>query len=328
MQSLLNSPQLPSQISRPALNLPRALPRGGKIGVVAPASPAPPHILEYGLEVVREQGFEVVLGSHVSDRYGHLAGRDEDRAADLHEMFSRDDIDAVLCARGGSGSIRLLRHLDWDLIARNPKPFLGYSDVTILELAFLKKCGMPSFFAPMVASDFARHPWASCMELLWRMVCETGPADDLIDCRCGEAETVVAGVAEGPCVGGTLSLVVATLGTPFEIDTDGAVFFFEDVHESPARIERYLTQMLLAGKLDRVAGFLIGNVPYEASDEERARFLPAHQVYRDLLEPLGKPMIYAWPHGHDPSPVTLPQGIRVRLDADRKKVSVLDPAVR
>jgi muramoyltetrapeptide carboxypeptidase len=310
------------------LNLPRALRPGGTLGIIAPSSPVSREVFERGLEVVRGQGFRVVVGEHVFDRRGHLAGTDRDRAADLHEMFLRDDIDAILSARGGSGSIRLLRCLDWDLIAAHPKPFLGYSDVTILGLALLKKCGMPSFFAPMVSSDFAHHPWQSCLDVLWRMICEPAPAGALVDSRCAEAETLVGGIAEGPCVGGTLSLVAATMGTPFEVETDGCVFFFEDVHESPARIERYLTQMLLAGKFDHVAGFLIGNAPFEGTDEEKARYLPVRQVYMDLLAPLGKPMVHAWPVGHDPSPITIPMGISVRLDADRKAVTVLEPAVR
>jgi muramoyltetrapeptide carboxypeptidase len=310
------------------LILPRALPRGGTLGIVAPASPVNREALAQGRAALHEWGFRTVVGEHVLDRYGHLAGRDADRAADLHAMFGREDVDAVICARGGSGSIRLLPLLDWDLIAAIPKPFLGYSDITILELALLKKCRMPTFFAPMVTSDFARGSRPECVELLWKMVCRPEPAGELEDPRCADAETLVGGVAEGPCVGGTLSLVVPTLGTEFEVDTDGAVLFFEDVHESPARIERYLMQLLLAGKLERASGFLVGNVPYEADAEEQARFLSAEQVYRDLLAPLGKPLVYGWPHGHDPSPVTLPMGVRVRLDADRKSVTVLDPAVR
>jgi len=310
------------------LNLPPALPAGGTIGIVSPASPPKRDHFDRGLEALHRHGFRTVLGEHVVDRYGHLAGPDEARAADLHAMFLREDVDAILCARGGSGAIRLLPHLDWDLISAHPKPFLGYSDITVLEAAFLKRCGMPSFFAPMVASDFAHDPWPGCIDLLWRMVCRREPAGELADPRCSDAVTLVGGTAEGPCVGGTLSLLVATLGTPYEIETEGCVFFFEDVHESPARIERYLCQLLLAGKLERVTGFLIGNVPYDDADEAHAPFLPASQVYTDLLEPLGKPLIYGWPHGHDPSPVTLPIGIRVRMDADRKSVTVLEPAVR
>jgi muramoyltetrapeptide carboxypeptidase len=303
------------------------LPRGGCLGIVAPASPVDPAALERGRAILHEWGFRTVLGDHVLDRRGHLAGRDEDRAADLHRMFADPEVDAVICARGGSGAIRLLPLLDCELIAAHPKPFLGYSDITILELALLKRCRLPSFFAPMVTPDFARGASAECIELLWKLVCEPSPAGELLDPRCSEAVTLVGGVAEGPCVGGTLSLIVPTLGTPWEIETENAVFFFEDVHESPARVERYLMQLRLAGKLDCTAGFLIGNAPYEADDAERAGYLEIDQVYRDLLEPLGKPLVYGWPHGHDPSPVTLPIGVRVRLDADRKSLEVLDPAV-
>lgn len=268
-----------------------------------------------------------MVGEHVLDRRGHLAGRDEDRVADLHRMFANPEVDAVICARGGSGAIRLLPLLDCDLIAAHPKPFLGYSDVTILELALLKRCRLPSFFAPMVTPDFARGASPECLRLLWKQVCEPAPAGELWDPRTGSAVTLRGGMAEGPLVGGTLSLIVPTLGTEWEIETEGAVFFFEDVHESPARVERYLMHLRLAGKLDRVAGFLIGNAPYEVDEEERARYLEIEDVYRDVLVPLGKPLVYGWPHGHDPSPVTLPMGVRVRLDADRKSVTVLDPAV-
>ena len=314
-------------MKRLSLNLPPALPRGGTIGIVAPASPGAPDVFERGRAAVEAHGFRTVVGEHLFDRYGHMAGRDEDRAADLHAMFQREDVDAILCARGGSGSIRLFRHLDWDLIAAHPKPFLGYSDITSLELAFLKRCRMPSFFAPMVTSDFAHDPWPHCLELLWRLVGDPQPAGEIVDPRCAEAVTLVGGVAEGPCVGGTLALIAATMGTPYEPDLDGCVFFFEDVHESPARMERYLTQLLLGGKLDHVAGFLIGNAPYDAPEEEKARYLAIEQVYADLLQPLGKPLVYGWPHGHDPSPITLPIGIPVRLDADRKQVTVLEAAV-
>lgn len=315
-------------LDRASLRLPLALPRNGTLGIVAPASPIRSReTLERGLEAIRREGFQVVLGDHLWDHYGHLAGRDEDRAADLHAMFSRSDVDAVLCARGGSGSIRLLRHLDWDLIAAHPKPFLGYSDVTILQLAFLRRCGLPTFFAPMVGPDFAREPTEWCRELLWRQVCEPAPAGALNDPRVVEAEVLVSGSAEGVCVGGTLALVVATLGTPYEIDLQGAIFCFEDVHESPARVERYLTQLLLAGKLDQVNGFLIGNVPWEATEEEQARFLTARQVYLDLLAPLGKPVLCGVPFGHDPSPITLPLGIRIRLETGPPRITVLEAAV-
>jgi muramoyltetrapeptide carboxypeptidase len=317
----------PVSASSPLI-LPPALRPGGTLGIVAPSSPVEPEALERGREVLHRQGFRTLLGEHVFDRYGHLAGRDVDRAADLHAMFRREDVDAVLCARGGSGSIRLLPYLDWDLIAAHRKPFIGYSDITTLELALLKRCRLPSFFAPMVTSDFAQGISAACLEMVWRLVCRPEPAGPLLDSRTEHAVTLVGGSAEGPLVGGTLTLVAATLGTPYEVETDGCLFFFEDVHESPARIERYLTHLLLAGKLERVTGFLIGNVPWEGSEAEKAHYLEVEQVYRDLLQPLRKPLVYGWPHGHDPSPVPLPMGIRARLDADRRTVTILEGAVR
>jgi len=287
----------------------------------------PPEALERGVAALRARGFRVLLGEHAGDRRGHLAGEDRDRAADLHAMFVREDVDAVLCARGGSGSIRLLPHLDWDLLAAHPRVFLGYSDVTILQLALLRRCRQPSFFAPMVTPDFAREPSAACVELLRRLACEPLPAGELADPRASAAVTLAPGAAEGPLVGGTLSLVTATLGTPFEIDTDGAVLFLEDVHESPARVERCLAQLLLAGKLERAAGFLLGAFSWEAPEEERARYLKTEEVLADFLLPLGRPALLGWPFGHVPDPVTLPMGIRVRLDAGRKSLEVLEPAV-
>ncbi|MBM3458282.1 MAG: LD-carboxypeptidase [Armatimonadetes bacterium] len=313
--------------SLPALNLPRRLPPGGTVGVISPASPCTPRALEMGLTVVREAGFQVVLGEHLLDRRGHLAGADEDRASDLTSMFLRDDVDAVLCARGGSGAIRLLPLLDWDALAANPKPFLGYSDITILQLALLRRCRMPSFFAPMPASDLARGPEQHTLEWLWRLVCRPEPAGSPADPRIQEATALVGGVAEGPLVGGTLSLLVATLGTPFEVETQGRILFLEDIHESPARMERYLLQLRLAGKLDGLAGLLLGVAPFEAPEEEKARYLPLEQVYRDLLSALPYPVVYGWPLGHLLSPISIPQGIRARLDAGDRSLAILEPAV-
>jgi muramoyltetrapeptide carboxypeptidase len=310
-----------------SLRLPPALPPGGTLGIVAPSSPVDPEALERGRAVVHAAGFRTVLGDHVLERRGHLAGDDAGRAADLHAMFARPDVHAVLCARGGAGAMRLLRLLDWDLIAAHPKPFIGYSDLTGVELALLKHCRLPTFFAPMVTSDFARPSTPQCLETLWRLVCRPEAAGVLADPRTHSAVTLVGGIAEGPLIGGTLSLVAHTLGTPHEVETEGCILFLEDVHEHPGRMERYLCQLLLAGKLDRAAGFLIGNAPYEALEAERSRYLPIEEVYADLLAPLGKPLVYGWPLGHDPSPVSLPQGIRARLDADSRQVAILEPAV-
>jgi muramoyltetrapeptide carboxypeptidase len=307
--------------------LPPALPPGGTIAVVAPSSPVDEERLTAGAAALERHGFRVRLGAHVGDRYGHHAGSDAHRAADLNAAFADPEVDAIFCARGGSGSIRVLPHLDYEGIARHPKPFVGYSDVTSVQLALLKRAGLVSVFGPMVTPNWSRELSPVCRDALWRLLCRPTPAgmlrnrDDPRPCR-----TLRGGVARGPCAGGTLALVVATLGTPYQIELAGRLFFFEDVHESPARLERYLTQLLQAGLLDGVAGFFIGTAPYDEAD--RDRFLTLEQIYRDLLLPLDKPLVYDLPIGHAPSPIPIPMGITAVLDADRGLLRVVEPIVR
>jgi muramoyltetrapeptide carboxypeptidase len=309
--------------------LPSALLPGGRIGVVALASPVPAERLERGVAALRGLGFEVALGEHVLDRDGHHAGAPAARAADLQALFARPDVDAIFCARGGSSSIGVLEHLDFELIRAHPKVFVGYSDVTSVMLALLARAGLRSFFGPMVTPDWAGGLVPEARDTLWRLICRTSPAGLLTDARCAsESLALVGGKAQGVLVGGTLSLVAATLGTPEQIDLAGRLFFFEDIHESPARIERYLAQLARAGLLQQAAGFLVGPLRWDPSDEERAAYLPFETVLREQLAPLGRPTLVGYPCGHVPNPITMPLGSQVELDADRRVLSVLEPAVR
>jgi muramoyltetrapeptide carboxypeptidase len=323
MALMIGSSKAPSIVTPPALQ------PGGRIGIVALASPVPPDRLERGEGALRSMGFEVVRGEHVLEGMGHHAGEPAARAADLHAMFTRPDIDAIFCARGGSSSIRVLEHLDFDLIRAHPKVFVGYSDVTSVMLAMLARSGLRTFFGPMVTPDWAGDLSLGARDALWRLVCRTRPAGPLTDRRCTtEAAPLVGGRARGVLVGGTLALITATLGTPEQIDLTDGIFFFEDVNESPARIERYLAQLHRAGLLQQAAGFLVGPLRWEAPDEERERFLSLEAVLGDLLLPLGRPTLIRYPCGHVPSPITLPLGALVELNADQRVVSVLEAAVR
>ena len=169
---------------------PPALPPGGRIGVVALASPIAPERLEQGLAALRACGFEVVLGEHVLVRSGHHAGAPADRAADLHALFDWPDIDAIFCARGGSSSIRVLEHLDFELIRAHPKVFVGYSDITTVMLALLARSGLRSFFGPMLAPDWANGLAAGAQDNLWRLICRASPA--------GALDTSLPGPAASP----------------------------------------------------------------------------------------------------------------------------------
>jgi muramoyltetrapeptide carboxypeptidase len=303
------------------MRLPRLLPAGGTIAVVAPSSPGDPARLAAGVAALESEGYTVRLGAHVGNIYGHHAGSAVDRARDINTAFTDPEVDAILCARGGSGSIRILPYLDYAQVKRDPKPFIGYSDVTSVLLALHGRAGLPTVFGPMVGIEFSRAARPSGLDTLWRLLCHPEPAGvlrapaDLDGWRC-----LHGGIARGPLVGGTLALVAATLGTPHQIDLSGAIFFFEDVNESPARVERYLAQLLQAGLLRDVAGFLIGDAPYDEADRER--FLTLEQVYADLLLPLEKPLVYNFPIGHHPDPIPLPLGIQARLDADQGLLSV------
>jgi muramoyltetrapeptide carboxypeptidase len=307
--------------------LPPALPYGGTIAVVAPSSPVDEERLTAGVAALERHGFRVRLGAHVGDRYGHHAGSDRDRAADLNAAFADPEVDAIFCARGGSGSIRVLPHLDYERVARHPKPFVGYSDVTSVQLALLKRAGLPSVFGPMVTPNWSRELSPVCRDALWRLICRPAPAGMLRDRDDPRPfRTLRGGVARAPLAGGTLALVASSLATPYQIELAGRLFFFEDVHESPARIERYLTQLLQAGLLDGVAGFVIGTAPYDETDHDR--FLTLEQIYRDLLLPLDKPLVYGLSIGHEPSPIPIPLGITAVLDADGGLLRVVEPMVR
>jgi muramoyltetrapeptide carboxypeptidase len=309
------------------LILPPAIVPGGTIAVIAPSSPGEPDRLAAGIAALERLGFRVRMGAHVQDRYGHHAGSERDRAADVNAAFLDPEIDAIFCARGGSGSIRILPHLDYEQIARHPKLFVGYSDVTSVQLALLKKARLPTIFGPMVTPSFSKPLSPECQDMLWRLACRPAPVGVLRDARdLRPVRVLKGGRASGRLAGGTLALVVATLGTPYEVELDGRLVFFEDVHESPARIERYLTQLLQAGALKRAAGFVIGTAPYDEPD--RDRFLTLEQVYRDLLLPLGRPILYDLPIGHEPDPIPLPFGLTAELDADRGTLRILEPLVR
>jgi len=207
--------------------------------------------------------------------------------------------------------------------------FVGYSDVTSIMLALLARAGLRSFFGPMVTPDWAGGLAPNARDALWRLVCRASPAGPLADARrAAESWPMVEGHARGVLVGGTLSLVAATLGTPEQIDLTDRIFFFEDIHESPARIERYLAHLARAGLLQQAAGFLVGSLRWDASEEERAAYLPFETVLRDHLAPLGRPALVGYPCGHVPNPITMPLGTLVELDADQRVLRVLEPAVR
>jgi muramoyltetrapeptide carboxypeptidase len=300
-----------------AVRKPAALKPGAKIGVVAPAGCVDETALAVGIEAIRHEGFTVELSPTLSERKGYLAGDERSRAKCLDDFFRRSDIDAIFCARGGFGSIQLLPHLHPDSWCQ-PKIFAGYSDITVLLNWLLQACGMVTFHAPMVAMDLAHGLSARSKDQFWGTL--TGK-NQRWQVKLGEV--IRAGRAEADMLGGCLSLLVTTLGTPYEIETMGKVLFLEDVGEKPYRIERMLTHLKMAGKTDKLAGLVFGDLT--SCDGEGPRNVG--QVIAELFDKADYPVVMGLAAGHGEENLTLPFGVKMRLDGDTGTLSILESAV-
>lgn len=310
---------------------PRMLRPGDTVALIAPSSPiyrnneTPAAIIQRARRKLHEAGLRTVVGEHAHDAYGYLAGHDNDRARDIMAAFTDPNVDGIICLGGGYGSPRLLDMLDYDLIARHPKAFVGYSDITALHCAIGNRAGMFTFHG-LMGWDLAAQPKttaeARANNFTWEnfllAVMNAEPLGELPARAPWQREplhTVVPGTAAGPLTGGNLSLLSATLGTPFEVDTTGKIVLIEDVGEAPYRIDRMLTHLRLAGKLDAAAGFIFAEWTNCEPDPGRPS-LTLQQVLADIVAPLGKPTIAGLAAGHGPGRLTLPLGVEVRVEAD------------
>jgi muramoyltetrapeptide carboxypeptidase len=311
---------------------------GQAIGLIAPSSPLIPasgpaapalDLIDAARSRLSEEGFPTVLGRHALDVRGYLAGHDTDRVADVHAMFGDPDVHAVLCIRGGYGAMRLLGTLDYDLIRRHPKVFIGYSDITALHMAFYQRAGLATFHGP-TARGLAQPDGHDLRQLL-RAVTRPDPLGPLANPPDGpEIETLVPGTAEGTLIGGNLALLTSLLGTPYFPRLSGAVLFIEDIVDHLYRLDRKLVHLRLAGVLEQVAGIVVGESaarPQNPGSEAAPPGLSVREILHDLIVPLGKPAAYGLACGHGKYTLTLPIGIRARLDATRGILSIEDPAV-
>jgi muramoyltetrapeptide carboxypeptidase len=300
-----------------SVNRPARLSAGGRIGVIAPAGCVERKSLEAGVGAIRAAGFQVELGANLFASKGYLAGTAEGRAQDLTAFFRRRDIDAIFCARGGFGSVQLLPYLTHE-IGGYPKIFLGYSDVTILLNWLRQSCGMVTFHAPMVAMDLARGMSEASEAHLWSLL-----GGQMAGWKIALGESVRRGKAESELMGGCLSMLVTTLGTPYEIQTRGKLLFLEDVGEKPYRIERMLTHLQMAGKLSDVAGVVFGDFTDCEGDSLRG----IREVVQDIFHDAPYPVIMGMKAGHGQENFALPFGVRMRLDGDADNLEMLEAPV-
>jgi len=309
----------------------RPLPEGGTIGVPAPASPqdSRSEVLR-GVEWWESRGYRVKLAAGVYERDDYVAGSPERRAADLNAMFADPEVDVVQSLQGGYGSAQTIPHLDFDLVAANPKPFVGYSDITALHTAFLRKTGLATFYGNGLAGVGDPETTEFSRERLLATLRGTAAAEVPRDPDDPYVRAIRGGTATAPLVGGCLWLLIQSMGTPWEVDLKGAIFFFEDVKLPPYYLDGFLTQLGQAGKLEGVDGVVVGEMKdcdwgdqRQASDWARSRSV--EDVLEQHLEPLGVPVLYKLPLGHGKHLASIPLGVRYTLDADRKTLTLEQP---
>lgn len=302
---------------------PPALRPGDTVGIVAPASNVKQSELEAGCEALRRAGYKPFYLDSILDRDLYFAGTVARRGRELQEMFERDEVRAIFCARGGYGTNYLLQHLDAKEIIRNPKIFVGYSDNTTLLTQFVDS-GLITFHGPMVAKDWAHEngvnleSWIAALsqDLTWNV-----PVNDGVI-------ALAQGEAEGLLYGGCLSILVASIGTPYEIKSDGTILFLEDFAEKPYRIDRMLMQLKLAGKLETVRGLIFGEMLgcVQSADQDYS----LQEVITRIVRELNIPVAYGLKSGHVTSNnITLPLGVKAKLQVEKEKVSlrILESAV-
>lgn len=313
---------------------PRVLKPNDAVGLITPSTyVSDPDRLALAVRTVEYFGLKAKLGRNVRQREGYLGGSVQERLADLHAMFADPEVKAVFPVRGGYGSAQLLDGVDYDLIRRNPKILIGYSDITALHLAIHQRTGLVTFHGPVTISGFSEYTQKHFRQALF----ETAPLGALSNPPesnplrpAHTLRTVRPGRARGPLTGGNLTLICALMGTPYEIDTRGRILFLEDVDEQPYSVDRMLTQLRLAGKFRNVAGVVFGECANCRPREFRPSFestLSLGEVIDQILGRLEVPVLSGLAIGHTDDQLTLPLGVMSSLDADKGTLTIEQPAL-
>lgn len=305
------------------LNKPKALKLGDTIGLIAPSSPTSGENVRKAERVISDMGFKVKMGRSPYEVYGYLSGSDELRVSDINDMFGDPTVDGIIALRGGYGTPRILDLIDYDLIRKNPKVFVGYSDITALHIAFTQMADLVTFHGPMVTSDMIDGFHDFSKESLLRNILDTQLIGKIENPGGQEIIVINGGVAEGSIIGGNLSLIVGTLGTPYEIDLKGKILFIEEVGEEPYNIDRMLNQLRLSGKFNDAVGIIFGDFN-DCGAKKQNESLTVEQVIKDYMKNIKKPVIGNLKAGHCSPMVTIPLGVKARIDGDNGEFHILE----
>lgn len=327
-------PQFAAAQQPPKPIKPKRLSAGDTVALVAPANATFNSVdLQIARESLEALGLKVKIGGHLLDRHGYLAGQDKDRAADINAFFSDKSVSAVLPIRGGWGSSRVLPYLDFDVIRRNPKVVLGYSDVTALLLGIHARAGLVTFHGPngMGRWDEFSVDYFKRMLMQAEAVTFDNPRKlsdrNVLTQTDNRTLTITGGKARGRLLGGNLTVLTTIIGSPYLPQWDGAIFFCEDVSEGYYRIDRMLTQLKLAGVLSKIKGFIFGTCSECSPGDNNFGALTLEEIFADHIRPLNIPSWTGAMIGHSMPQWTLAQGIDVEVDADAGTIRMLEAGV-
>lgn len=313
--------------------IPKKITKGATIGLIAPGSFIRKDQLEKTKQSVKKLGFIPYHTPRILNRHGYLAGTDKERIEDLHEMFTNKTVDAILCVRGGYGCTRLLPLIDYKLIKNNPKPLIGYSDITALHISIYKNTSLVGYHAAVGISTYNNYTVKHLMKTLTETAneqiinYEKEPDTDLPEYDCF---TITKGAAQGVLIGGNLSLLASMIGTKYDLDYSGKLLFIEEIAEYPYKIDRMLTQMRQAGKFDNIKGIICGvfkSCDIDGNETTKENSFSLKELLTDRLSDLGVPVLYGFSFGHVKNKCTLPIGIEAKLDTEAKIVTLLEKTV-
>ena len=324
------SSDLSSSIQRPS-----ALLVGDTVAFCAPSGFLDSVRMSLAKTRLEEKGFYIIQEQSLFRRWGYLAGTDEQRANELMTYFRDKSVKAIFPGTGGYGSTRILSMLDYNIIKDNPKIFIGFSDITALHVAFNQLGDLITFHTPNpmygLGSEKGLEPISELY--FWSLIMNSDdynyeiPFDLYGDSL--KVQTMVPGVASGKLVGGNLSLLCSTMGSDYEIQTDGSILFIEDVGEAPYRIDRYLRELKLAGKLDVVNGIIIGRFSRRESESpDKPSDFKMSQVFQQYFLEMNVPVIFDFPAGHGSKNISLPLGSNVLIDTKNEIFKVLEPSIK
>tara|TARA_R110000796_G_scaffold252631_1_gene389194 strand:- start:76024 stop:77079 length:1056 start_codon:yes stop_codon:yes gene_type:complete len=311
---------------------PKKLKKGDTIGLVAPGYAIKREILEKAKDTLREMGFVPFHTDRILGNYGYFSATDQERAADVNEMFSNPSIDGILCARGGYGCTRIMHLIDYENIKKNPKALIGFSDITALANGIYKETGLITFHGPVGSTLNDEYTIEQLEKVVMhpkkKVLIENVKLEDeeLLNNPEFERYTITQGKATGKLVGGSLTLINALIGTPQEIDFTDKIVFIEDVEESPYRIDRMLTQLIEGATFKNAVGIMIG-VCKGCDKPPKPESFTLKEVILDRLKPLKIPAAYGMSFGHVANNFTIPIGIEATFDADNMTLELLEKAV-